>query len=343
VPSDERTQGAKRDAGARADLEQQVDEYLERGGKVTGCPTGEQHGISPKKVRGMSKGTIDLIKAMRVEAEKAQPITGRGIGYKLFVRGLIGSMGTADMKTVYRCLKIARERGMIPWEWIVDESRALEVGLSWDSLHDYMDDMVESYCRDYWNEQPVRVQLWTEKGTVRGVCGPVLSKYGVGFRNVHGFNSATIVHDVAQDDDGRPLIILYVGDYDPSGLCMSETDLPNRLREYGGTHIQLKRITLLPQHTVELGEQLSFPAEDKRKDTRYPWFVENYGHRCWELDALDPNALRNMLETAILELIDQAAWDECKEAEEDERVAIKDMVRQWKANGGTEWGWREAQ
>ena len=62
----------------------------------------------------MSKGTIDLIKAMRVEAEKAQPITGRGIGYKLFVRGLIGSMGTADMKTVYRCLKIARERGMIP-------------------------------------------------------------------------------------------------------------------------------------------------------------------------------------------------------------------------------------
>jgi len=50
-----------------------------------------------------------------------------------------------------------------------------------------------------------------------------------------------------------------------------------------------------------------------------------------------------MLETAILELIDQAAWDECKEAEEDERVTIKDMVRQWKANGSTEWGWREAQ
>ena len=43
---------------------------------------------------------------------------------------------------------------------------------------------------------------------------------------MHGFSSATTVHDVAQDDDGRDLIVLYVGDYDPSGLYMSERDLP---------------------------------------------------------------------------------------------------------------------
>jgi hypothetical protein len=60
--------------------------------------------------------------------------------------------------------------------------------------------------------------LWSEKGTVRGVLKPVLDEYGVGFMPVHGFGSATIINDVAEDDDGRPLIILYIGDFDPSGL-----------------------------------------------------------------------------------------------------------------------------
>ena len=49
----------------------------------------------------------------------------------------------------------------------------------------------------------------------------MLDQYTVGFQVMHGFSSATIVYDISQDDDGRPLIILYVGDYDPSGMFMS--------------------------------------------------------------------------------------------------------------------------
>ena len=62
---------------------------------------------------------------MRDAAESAQPITGRGIGYKLFTRGLIPSMATNEMQRVYRLLKEAREQGHIPWEWIVDETRSI--------------------------------------------------------------------------------------------------------------------------------------------------------------------------------------------------------------------------
>ena len=85
---------------------------------------------------------------------------------------------------------------------------------------------------------------WSEKGTVRGVLAPVLDHYAVGFRAVHGFSSATTVHDVAEDDDGRPLIVLYVGDLDPSGMFMSEEDLPARFDKYDGDHVALKRIAL---------------------------------------------------------------------------------------------------
>jgi hypothetical protein len=66
----------------------------------------------------------------------------------------------------------------------------------------------------------------SEKGTVRGVLAPVLDNYAVGFFPVHGFSSATAAHDLAMDDDGRNLILLYVGDYDPSGIAVVKGTAP---------------------------------------------------------------------------------------------------------------------
>ena len=140
---------------------------------------------------------------------------------------------------------------------------------TWDDPADYACCVARSYRRDFWNQQPIRVEVWSEKGTVRGVLAPVLDEYAVGFRVMHGFSGATTVHDVAQDDDGRALIVLYVGDFDPSGMFMSEDDLPARLAKYDGDHVKLKRIALTRSHTRGLP---SFPATDKRKDPRYKWF-----------------------------------------------------------------------
>ena len=95
-----------------------------------------------------------------------------------------------------------------------------------------------------WNQQPVRVEVWSENGTVRGVLQLVLDHLAVGFRVMHGFSSGTIVHNIAEDDDGRELVALYVDDFDPSGIFMSERDLPRRLVEYGGNHITVRRIAL---------------------------------------------------------------------------------------------------
>jgi hypothetical protein len=81
--------------------------------------------------RGKAQRSLDFIDAMRDAAEAAQPITGRGVGYKLFTAKLIPSMEDREMLRVYRLLKEARERGIIPWEWIVDENRELERTPTW--------------------------------------------------------------------------------------------------------------------------------------------------------------------------------------------------------------------
>jgi hypothetical protein len=288
----------------------------------------EQTETGFKKVRGKAQRSLDLIDAMYEAAEAAQPITGRGIGYKLFAAGLIPSMAKSEMQRVYRLLREAREDGTIPWDWIVDETRELERTATWDDPAQYARTVARAYRRDFWNQQPARVEVWSEKGTVRGVLAPVLDEYAVGFRVMHGFASATTVYDVAQDDDGRPLIALYVGDYDPSGMFMSEQDLPNRLEKYDGHHVDLRRIALTLSQTRGL---LSFPASDKKNDKRHPWFVRSFGSRCWELDALDPNTLREIVEEEINTEIEPVAWERCAEINRAEQASLRHVLDSWQA------------
>jgi hypothetical protein len=282
---------------------------------------------SSKKGRGRAQKSIDLIAAMYTAAEAAQPITGRGVGYKLFTSGFIPSMARSEMQRVYRLLKEAREQGDLPWEWIVDETRALEKVSSWEDPEKYAQCVARSYRRDFWTQQPRRIEVWSEKGTVRGVLGPILDAYGVGFRVMHGFSGATTIHDVAQDDDGRQLIVLYVGDFDPSGMWMSERDLPDRLKRYGGNDIKVRRIAITAIQTRSLP---SFPATDKRLDPRYSWFVKNFGSKCWELDAMDPPVLRSLVEAKIKKLIEPIAWERCARVNAAEQESLRDILSGWK-------------
>jgi hypothetical protein len=293
-----------------------------------GVAMTEQFQTSSKKPgRGMAQASLDLIETMYEIIEATQPITGRGVGYKLFVRKLIKSMKTGEMAKVYRLLRIAREQGDIPWEWIVDETRELERVSTWDDPEQYARCVARSYRRDFWNQQPVRVEVWSEKGTIRGVLQPVLDQYAVGFRVLHGFSSATAIKSVTNDSDGRLLVVLYIGDFDPSGLFMSECDLPQRLAEYGGDHVELNRIALLRPQTAGLP---SFSASDKRKDPRYSWFVERYGTSCWEIDAMDPRDLRECVEENIRQLIEPTAWARCETVNAAELESLQTILSNWK-------------
>ena len=264
---------------------------------------------------------------MAAIAEDAQPITGRGVGYKLFTAGLIPSMARSEMQRVYRLLKQAREEDIIPWDWIVDEAREFEQVASWDDPEEFAQSISRQYRLDFWKQQPERCEVWSEKGTLRGVLAPVLDEYGVGFRVMHGFSSATVVHDIADDYDDRPLTALYVGDWDPSGLYMSECDLPDRLDKYGGYHVETKRIALTQEQLAALP---SFPASDKRKDPRYKWFIENFGNRCWEIDALDPNMLRDRVEEEInLCITDLDAWERCETSDQAQRESLLHVLMRW--------------
>jgi hypothetical protein len=292
--------------------------------------TEEYFQTGSKKGRGRAKRSLDLIQAMYDIAVEAEPITGRGVGYKLFSLNLIPSMSRNDMQTVYRLLKEAREEGTIPWDWIVDETRELEQVATWDDAAEYLRCTARDYRRDFWQQQSERVEVWSEKGTVRGVLQPLLDEYGVGFMPVHGFSSATVINNVAQGDDSCPLTILYVGDFDPSGMWMSERDIPERLERYGGDHVSIRRIALLRNDCDRLGRRPAFNVKEKSKDPRAPWFRKTYGQLCWELDAMDPNDLRSRVEKEIKKHIEIVAWERCRVVDAAERESMSRFLEKWR-------------
>jgi hypothetical protein len=281
--------------------------------------------------RGKSQRNLDLIDASYDILREIQPATIRAVCYRLFVTGFIESMAKTCTNRVSAQLVDAREAGIIPWEWIVDETRHAErLRPGWADPEAFIRVVQDAYRRDYWEQQPRRVEVWSEKGTVRGTLAPVLGEYGVTFRVLHGYASATTVHAVAEAtrEMERPLVVLYCGDWDPSGLHMSAVDLPARLDEYDA-NVDLWRVAL-DEHDIEYGGLPSFQAETKRGDSRWAWFTEQYGQQCWELDALSPVLLRDRVAEWIRSYIDQAAWTRCIQTERVEQESLRLILGNWR-------------
>jgi hypothetical protein len=291
-----------------------------------------------------------MIAAIVEIAREIRPCSVRALAYQLFNRKLIPSMGKQDTQKVSRWATIAREEGKLPWSWIVDTTRQEQAIETWADPIAYSRSVQKWYRRDKWEAQPTHVSVWSEKGTVEGTLQPVLDEFEVPFQVLHGWSGATPVWDAARANLERHqnTLILYVGDYDPSGMGMSELDLPKRLARYtsntpadkdidretikailGRARLRIKRIALTAADAIDLGEPTRFPASDKDKDSRYRWFTVRYGDWCWELDALSPNALRERVRWAILGELNLDVWKRYVEVEEQERAAIVETCRSW--------------
>lgn len=283
-----------------------------------------------RKGRGKSQASLELIEASRQILEEIQPASIRAVCYRLFTVGLLPNMSKASTDKVSKQLVYAREQGIIPWEWVVDETREAERINTWNNPSEIINAAVRGYRRDYWQDQPVRVEVWSEKGTVRGTLAPVLNEYGVTFRVLHGFGSATALNAIAEASNAsdKPLFALYLGDRDPSGMFMSEADIPQRLARYGGA-VNLQRIALLASDTQGLP---SFDVETKSKDGRYEWFCERYGRRCWELDAMPPPLLRARVEAEIRRHIVLDRWEHAVAVERAETDSMQSFLATWQSN-----------
>ena len=98
--------------------------------------------------RGKSRRSLEIIDAADEILAEIQPASVRAVCYRLFALGLIESMAKGETNKVSKQLTWARETGLIPWEWIVDETRDAERVSAWEHPEAYVDAVKRSYRRD---------------------------------------------------------------------------------------------------------------------------------------------------------------------------------------------------
>jgi hypothetical protein len=254
----------------------------------------------------------------------------RGVAYALFAQGYVQSMETKCTQRVSRVMTAMRETGELDWTLIVDGSRAVDRVSLWRNPSQIIEAAVSSYRRDRWQDQPTLVEVWSEKSTVQGVLAPVLNEYGVTFRVMKGFGSFTAVRHAAEDSldipSDKAAIAFYLGDWDPSGLFMSEVDLPRRLERYGSLW-SFRRIALTEEDTLGLPH---FDAGTKAEDPRHRWYRERYDSKAWELDALDPIVLRARVSEQIESCLDLLAWEHAAQIEQAEIASMQEFYQEWR-------------
>ncbi len=284
--------------------------------------------------RGKAANTLLLEQAIVDIVNERAPVTVRGVCYALFTMGLIPDMSVNSTGKISRVMTDMRERDELDWTLIGDGSRAVERASLWTNPSSIIDAAVRTYRRNNWQDQPTLVEVWSEKSTVQGVLAPVLDDLGVTFRVMKGFGSFTAVRQAAEDSlelpDDRDAVALYVGDWDPSGLYMSEVDLPSRLSRYGSIW-DFERIAIVRD---DLDCLPHFDTATKAGDVRLKWYLENTTadpSRSWELDAMDPNDLRERVREAITNYMDMNAWNHALRIEAVEKASMQQFHAAWGA------------
>jgi hypothetical protein len=230
----------------------------------------------------------------------------------------------------------AREDGDIDWRKIVDHTRSVITPeeFYYDSPDDYLKFKKEGiswwgsrYDIDFWENQPNTVRVFIEKDALAQVVADVALQYKVSVISGHGYGSLTQLMSQAEQlkKIGKPIILLYFGDFDPSGLDIDRSAC-ERLSDYsGGVDFQFIRVALVESDIVGLP-----PNPTKSADTRAAKYVARYGDRCWELDALPPDQLKSRVREAIARYIDPDRWakDEARLREEREYInqAVEDFL-----------------
>jgi hypothetical protein len=269
----------------------------------------------------------------------AGELTIRGLHYRLVSRGMTNDLN--HYKRVVNAMIDARWDHTIEFRAFSDHDREMlgftdyeEISLESkvDTAKIQIKAWMTSYSRNRWENQKWYPEVFIEKKALQGVFESVTRRLDVALGACKGYPSLTFLFDTYRRlrgayDDGHQPVILYFGDYDPSG-----EDIPraieeniNRMAADNGSdmRVTVKRCALMEQQVVEM--QLP-PAPVKIGDTRSAKW-DGLGQV--ELDAVDPRLLQKMCRDAINEMFDPDTHAAVLEREATERDEFQRQLREY--------------
>jgi hypothetical protein len=258
-------------------------------------------------------------------------LTIRALHYQLVGLGMTND--TAHYKRVVTAMIDARWSGDIEFEQFSDLDREMigrteyEVTILEDQVTRAKGQVrawMNTYNKNRWENQPYYPIVLIEKKALQGVFEPVCNNMSVSIGACKGYPSLTFLRALATDFEGaqiegKKVVVLYFGDYDPSG-----EDIPRSIVENMGKFgldIDLRRIALMEDQVREWNLP---PAPAKVGDSR----TANWdGLGQVELDAVKPERLRSLCKEAIDEVFDSELYEDLLMKESEEReIYRKELV-----------------
>lgn len=296
------------------------------------------------KAHNFSKTSLEIIRRTNQICEEygrqGYDLTLRQLFYQFVARGWLANK-QANYKRLGDIVNDARMAGLIDWNYIVDRTRNLRALRHWNNPAHAIEWAKSQYAIDKWETQENRVEVWIEKDALVGVLEAACIPEDVPFFSCRGYTSQSEVWGAAQRirkhiENGQKVTILHLGDHDPSGIDMTR-DIRDRLWLFIATDLYqggmgreeaialtdealtIKRIAL----SMRQVEQYSPPPNPaKHTDARFKKYEERFGSESWELDALPPDVLVNLIRTNIERLrTDKDAWAQMV-AKENEHIAL---------------------
>ena len=245
-------------------------------------------------------------------------VTLRQLHYRLVSEQLYPNTQTC-YKRLSELTAEARRAGTFPD--LVDRGRAIHRPPAWDSVQAGIAALLDQYRLDRSANQDVSVYLGVEKAGMVIQLESWFGDHGVPIVALGGYSSQTYVKDIATDvyAQQRPAILLYAGDFDPSG-----EDIDRDLIARTGCWTKVHRIGL----TAAQVEQYELPENPgKATDSRAAGFVERHGRLVQvELDALPPETLRQLYTDALAQYWDTPAFEAVLRAEDEHRLELAEIL-----------------
>jgi len=248
--------------------------------------------------------------------EQGYRLTVRQLYYQLVSKAIVENT-ERSYKKITGLVNDGKLAGLIDWDAIEDRTRDFIRRQRWASGAEVLKAAADGFHMDMWEGQKHRVFVIVEKEALAGVLERSCRQFDVPLLAARGYPSGTVLREFGEEDlipccDGKQTpIILHFGDHDPSGIDMSR-DLSERCRlfmtgEPGGL-LPGKMFQRLALNMDQIEEQKPPPNPAKVTDSRFDGYQAKFGEESWELDALKPQYLNELVSTNVTNFIDQKVW-----------------------------------
>jgi len=255
--------------------------------------------------------TLRLIEQCIVVLEAYHPLGCRAIYYRLCNGGELAKpkdKRESDRMTdkIERAIKIARDLGVIPFNWIVDHGRKSTKWYEYDDAADWAEASIDQLTLSPWSTQPVYLELFVEAQGLKGHFDTACGQYNIIVSYGAGNASWTLLHDMAErmaersEAYDKPAVILTFGDLNPAGDNISD-DVAEAMRRWCDVDVDVRRVCLMPEDV----ERYDLPTyEPSVGDTKA---ADWDGDVCAELESMGDDQIPDRIHEEIAKVLDLEA------------------------------------